>query len=557
MSALAAGSLRALARPHAARGAVTLVVLVGMSFLSVAYPFFSGRLVDSVVHRDASAALLNGAALTGFAILTTVAWSFSQRSLVRLLAKLADDVRRAVFAKFAAADLAAVAAVSDARARTRVDADVKALTDSLEGFVAPGATALVQLLALLAAVAAIDVRLLGAILLSLVPLYVLGRFSARTTRETVEATAAATDRFAASVATYLSFGGILRARAFGRTARDGAAFDADALALRTATVRFNDRSTTRILLTMSASALVAFAILVVGIELVVNGQLSVGALVAFIGYQQMISGPMARLARAPQQLAALRVTVGRIDQMLALPDVRGGDRRPPGRTISLRDVTYRYPDGTIGIEHVSLDIRRDEKIAIIGPSGSGKSTLAMVIQALYVPEAGEVSFDGVPAQACDRAHLRELFAYDGVGAAFVPGTIRENIAYAAPDDDPAHCAAAARDAQAAEFIEALPDGYETRLDDGEHGFSTGQLRRLGIARALAAKRPFLVLDEPTGPLDPVSGGALFAHLLSADAGCVVATHELDELDGFDRVVVMANNTITHEMHADLLREGVR
>jgi ABC-type multidrug transport system fused ATPase/permease subunit len=128
----------------------------------------------------------------------------------------------------------------------------------------------------------------------------------------------------------------------------------------------------------------------------------------------------------------------------------------------------------------------------------------------------------------------------------VPGTVRENISYAAPDDDPARCAAAARDAQAADFIEALPSGYETRLDDGEHGFSTGQVRLLGVARALAAKRPFLVRDEPTGRLDPASGNALFERLGSVAGGYVIATHDLAELEHFDRVLVMADNTIAYE-----------
>jgi len=543
-----AGSLRALARPYTARAIFAIAGLCVTSVLGAAYPYFSGRLIDSVVQRNALAALAYGGASTGAIIAAALVWTVNRHAVVRLAADFADGVRRSVFAKLAEADLATVAAISDARARTGVDSDTKALTDSLDAFLVPVVAAFIQLAVLLAAVAWINLPLFGALVAGLVPLFMLSRFDARAMRETAEQAAGAGDRFAASVATYLSFGGILRARAFGRTVHDQAAFEADSLALRDAAACVQERGAVRVLITQSVSALLTLAILAVGIALVANGQLSVGALVAFITYQQMISEPITQLARAPQRLASLRVTARRIEQLLALPDVPNGEYRPVGHTISLRDVTYCYPDGTVGIEHVSLEIRRGERVAIVGPSGSGKSTLTMVIQGLYAPQDGEVCYDGVPARACDRASVRELFAFDAAGAAFVPSTVRRNIAYAAPDDDPARCAAAARDAQAADFIEALPDGYETRLDDGEHGFSSGQLRRLGVARALAAERPFLVLDEPTGALDPAIGSALFERLQSVAAGYIVATHDLDELKRFDRVLVMADNTIVHETH---------
>lgn len=542
----AAGSLRDLARPYAARAIFVLVLLGLTSFLGAAYPYFSGRLIDAVVQRDARLALANGGALTLAIIAAALVWTVNRRGVVRLAADFAHGVRRRVFAKLAEADLATVAAVSDARARTRVDSDVKALIDSVDLFLVPVAAALIQLTVLLVAVALISLPMFVALLVSIVPLFLLTRFDTRATRQAAEQAGGAGDRFAASVATYLSYGGILRARAFGRTAQDRTEFEAGSLALRDAAARVQERGAVRVLVVHSVSALVTFAILAVGIGLVVNGQVSVGALVAFITYQQMISEPITGLARAPQQLASLRVTARRIGQLLALPDPPNGDYHPAGHSITLRDVTYRYPDGTVGIAHVSLEIRRGERVAIVGPSGSGKSTLALVIQGLYVPQEGEVCYDGVPAQRCDRASVRALFAYDAASTAFVPGTVRQNIRYAAPDDDPARCAAAARDAQAAEFIEATPNGYDTRLDDGEHGFSTGQMRRLGIARALAAGRPFLVLDEPTGPLDPQIGSALFERLGSVAEGAIVATHDLAELERFDRILVMADNTIARD-----------
>jgi ABC-type multidrug transport system fused ATPase/permease subunit len=545
----APGSLRALVRPYTARALATVAGIGVMSAFGAAYPYFSGRLIDSVVQRDALAAVTNAGAFTVCIIAAALLWTIDRYALVRLAADLGHDLRRHVFTKLVSTDLATVAAFSDARARTRVESDVKTLTDSLDTLLMPLAAAVIQLVALLVAVAWINLPLCGALLASLVPLFMLSRFDAGSTREGAERAAAAVDRFAAGVATYLSFGGILRARAFGRTAHDGAVFDEDSFALRGATLRMQQRGATRVLLVHSISAIITFAILVAGIEFVVNGHVTVGALVAFIAYQQMIWDPISRLARAPHQLASLRVIARRVDELLAQPELPNGHRRPAGHCITLRGATYRYPDGTIGIQNVSLEIRRGERIAIVGPSGSGKSTLAMVIQGLYLPQDGELCFDGVPADACDAAHLRDLFAYDAAGAAFVPGTVRRNITYAAPDDDPLHCAAAARDAHAADFVEALPDGYETLLDDAEHGFSTGQLRRLGIARALAAKRPFLVLDEPTGPLDPATASALFESLRSAAGGYVVATHDVGELVHFDRVLVMANNTVVYEMRA--------
>lgn len=540
-------SLVGLLKPCSRRIAVQLLGIAAASCFGAAYPYFSGRLVDAVVRRDAHAATVSGAALAVSIIVATVIWTVNRRSVVRLAADFAHIVRQRVFRKLALVDLATIAALSDVRARTRVDSDVKCLTDSLDNCLLPLAAAVIQLTVLLGAVIALSVPMFVALVLSLVPLFVLSRFDARASQRAAEEAAAAGDRLASSIATHLSFGGVLRARAFGRTVEDGAAFAGDSLLLRDAAARIQERGAVRVLITQSVSAMVTLAILLVGIQLVMRGQVSVGVLVAFITYQQLVSEPILQLARAPNQLASLRVSARRVEELLRLPEPAAGRYRPPGEWISLRDVTYRYPDGTVGIENVSLDIRRGERIAIVGPSGSGKSTLAMVIQGLYTPQSGVVLIDGLRLQECEQRSVREMFAFDATGVSFVPGTVRRNITYGAPSDDVQRCARAARDAHADDFVEALPDGYETLLDDGRHGFSAGQLRRLGVARALAAKRPFLVLDEPTGPLDAATAKALFERLRSGPGGYIVATHDLEALECFDRIVVMAQNAIAYEV----------
>jgi ABC-type bacteriocin/lantibiotic exporter with double-glycine peptidase domain len=197
------------------------------------------------------------------------------------------------------------------------------------------------------------------------------------------------------------------------------------------------------------------------------------------------------------------------------------------------------------LQGVNLTIKRGDKIAVVGESGSGKSTLLMILQGMIAPSRGRVHIDGIPLTDCSDDTIRRLFAYDSAELPFIGGTIAENIAYASPaTSDEVNRAAIL--AAADEFISRLPSSYDTMLTTDAGAFSTGQARRLGVARALVRKAHFIFLDEPTSSLDCRTEQQVFDNLLSSDCAIVVATHNTKMLHRFDRIIELHEGRIMYD-----------
>ncbi|MGP4844844.1 ABC transporter transmembrane domain-containing protein [Marinobacter sp. 1Y8] len=298
------------------------------------------------------------------------------------------------------------------------------------------------------------------------------------------------------------------------------------------------------------------AMLWVGGQDVIAGRITGGELAAFVFYALIVGssagslseviGELQRAAGAAARIIELLQTESEItppvqpENTLALPPTITGK-------IELERLHFAYPgrpDVTV-IDDISLVVRPGETLALVGPSGAGKSTLFDLLLRFFDPQSGRVLLEGLDIRSLDPADLRRCFAFVSQNPALFFGTIADNIRYGRPDADMDAVKAAARVAYADDFIEAAPQGYETRLGDAGLGLSGGQKQRIAIARALMTDAPVLLLDEATSALDAESEHLIQQALPKLMAGrtTLVIAHRLATVKHADRIAVVNQGRI--------------
>ena len=307
-------------------------------------------------------------------------------------------------------------------------------------------------------------------------------------------------------------------------------------------------------------------VLFFGAKMAIDGDMTVGELVAFNMLASRVSEPVLRLAGLWQQFQEARVGISRLGDILntpteasfspsraALPQIKG--------EVTFDHVTFRYrPGGREVLRDVSLTINPGEIIGIVGPSGSGKSTLTKLVQRLYIPEAGRVMIDGVDLALVDPAWLRRQIGVVLQENLLFNRTIRENIALANPALPTESVMAAASLAGAHEFILELPEGYDTKIEERGTNLSGGQRQRIAIARALITNPRILILDEATSALDAESEAIIQANMRSITRGrtVIIIAHRLSAIRMANRIVTMENGMVTEEgTHDQLLAANGR
>ncbi len=316
-------------------------------------------------------------------------------------------------------------------------------------------------------------------------------------------------------------------------------------------------------LSETLGAVVIVLLLLIGMPGATGATMRPEVFVAFIAVTLRLMSPVKAMTQFPVLAAEALAGADRIFEML---DQEPDDVDPPDaltfpgleREIVFDDVWYAYEPGRWALRGIDLTVGRGEVVAIVGPSGAGKSTLVDLLPRFIAPQRGAVLVDGVPLSTYSRRSVRQALGIVSQETVIFNDSVRANIAYAEPGATDAAVEAAARAANAHEFIVQLPDGYETQLGERGTRLSGGERQRIAIARVLLRDPPILILDEATSALDTESERLVqeaIARLLEHRTVLVIA-HRLATVARADRIVVLDGGRLVEAGdHAKLVSAG--
>ena len=317
------------------------------------------------------------------------------------------------------------------------------------------------------------------------------------------------------------------------------------------------------------------AIVWLGAAEVLQGQLTVGQLLIFIAYLTQLYEPLNQLSHVGSTLAGAGAGMSRVFEILDAPEdivssssavrIRKLGEPSSGHSemllrgeIQFSGVHFGYRPGQEVLRGVDLIIHPGESVALIGPSGAGKSTLLNLLARFFDPSRGEVLLDGIDLRSLWVPDVRAQMALVLQEPILLTATIAENIAYGKPGASPDEVRAAARGAHAEEFIDRLPDRYDTVVGEGASRLSVGEKQRLSLARAFLKNAPILLLDEPTSALDQESERLVVRGLEELMRGrtTLMAAHRLATIRSATRIVVFADGRVQEiGTHDELLSRG--
>lgn len=299
-----------------------------------------------------------------------------------------------------------------------------------------------------------------------------------------------------------------------------------------------------------------YFVLLVGCNMILGGELSLGELVQFTGYAAMIYGPLGWLMNMPRWIANALIAVERvfsvIDEQPEISDTEKSQNYKIDGTIRFKDVTFGYKSYEPVLKSINVDIKKGEMIGLVGHSGSGKSTFINLISRFYDVNEGIISIDGVDIRDIKQEELRSQIGVVLQETFLFSGTIMNNIRYSKPEATMEEVIQAAKIANAHHFISQFPDGYDTKLEENGNNISGGERQRLAIARAVLNNPRILILDEATASLDIETESEIQEALqrVTRNRTTIAIAHRLATLKNADRLFVLDKGAIaeigTHE-----------
>ena len=299
-----------------------------------------------------------------------------------------------------------------------------------------------------------------------------------------------------------------------------------------------------------------------GVEAINGTGFSVGEMVQFVGYSNMLFGPLGWFTWLPRRLMRLEVSMSRIDDVMQKTSDIKIAQKPVKKDISgsveFKNVTFGYKNYEPILNNISFKAEKGEMIGLVGESGAGKSTVINLLMRLYDADDGEILIDGVNIKDYDPKSLHDAMGVVLQENFLFSGTIYDNIKFSCPNASPEQVIRAAKTAGAHDFICKFPDGYNTYVGEKGHRLSGGERQRIAIARAILSDPKILILDEATASLDTESEFMIQQAIdrLKSGRTTFAIAHRLSTLKNADRIIVIDNHRVAEEgSHKKLMEQG--
>lgn len=336
--------------------------------------------------------------------------------------------------------------------------------------------------------------------------------------------------------------------------------------VNTQTVRYMKQDAILNIIPSTVSEIMDILVLVIGVYLTMNGQFTVGMIMAFQGFMMSFTSPASQLIGASQTIQEMRSSMERIEDVMEYPDdpvfasgKTDTEYKKLGGTLSMRNVTFGYSKlAPPLIEDFSLELKQGQRVAFVGTSGCGKSTLSKLISGLYRQWSGEILFDGKPLNEIDRNVFTGSVAVVDQDIILFEDTIANNIKMWDTSIEDFEMIMAARDANIHEDIMQREGGYQYKITEGGRDFSGGQRQRLEIARVLAQDPTMIIMDEATSALDARTEYEVVKSIKDRGITCVVIAHRLSTIRDCDEIIVLDHGKVVERgTHEELMKlDGV-
>lgn len=551
------GALRALwpfLRPYRGLLAASLLALALTAMLSLTLPLAVRRVIDNFRVEEQALLDLYFVGALGIAALLALGTGLRYALVTRLGERVVADIRKAVFGRVISMSPAFYERVMTGEILSRITTDTTLIQSVIGSSVSIALRNVLIFTGGLVLMLLTSAKLTGLVLLIvplvIVPILFLGRRLRALSRENQDWIAASSGEASEAL------GAVQTVQSFTQEAAADQRFG-------TVTEKSFEvakrRISVRAVMTVAVMFLVfagVVGVLWIGAHDVRGGAMSSGALVQFVIYAVMVAGGVAALSEIWGELQRAAGATERLVELLQVED-RIQDPQSPRALpepfkgdVAFEGVSFAYPSRPerAALSGLDLKIAAGETVALVGPSGAGKTTVMQLIQRFYDPSEGRICLDGIDLRDMARDEFRGQISVVPQDPVIFSGSARENIRFGRPDASDAEVEAAARAAAAHEFIEALQEGYETRL--GERGvmLSGGQKQRVAIARAILRDAPILLLDEATSALDAESERAVqvAVEALSKGRTTIIVAHRLATVKKADRIIVMEDGAIAAE-----------
>jgi ATP-binding cassette subfamily B protein len=551
--------LLVLLRPYRGRAIMAVLAMIAATAAALApAPLAKTAIDDGIVARELSTLDL---VVVAFVVSALVYWgaTYAQTYLVNWVGERAlRDLRLRIFAHLQSQPVGFFEKRQAGVLISRMTNDVQALDSLVTDSITTLFTSTLTLLGTIVILLLLDVEL-ALLTFLIIPVVGIASFifrvvsadAYRRTRETIGA-----------ITAYLqeTLSGIRVVRSFGQEPRHKAEFAGLNEANRAANMTTVNLNAAYFPAIEFAGAIATMAVVLYGGSQAIQGEVSIGVLVAFIAALSGFFDPIQQLSQVYTTYQSGMAALDKIFELLDvepdlvdspdavdLPRVRGA--------LEFRDVSFRYGDGEFALRDVSLSVPPGQTVALVGTTGAGKSTFAKLVARFYDPTSGAVLLDGYDLRDVRQESLRSQLGVVPQEGFLFSGTVRDNIAFGRPDASLDEVRTAARAVGADELILALQDGYDTQIGERGVSLSAGQRQLIGFARALVADPRLLIFDEATSNVDLRTEDRIEAGLRRLLAGrtAIVIAHRLSTIRQAGRIVVLEHGRIVEQgTHEELL-----